>query len=151
MQTSFYGDDEPRSIFVFGNPLRFLSRKGRTIGAYLSGGLDWFSGILTTLGMIVINLIDKNRLQGEAFSYAGSGLVWKARLFLFLGFALIAGGLAGSCCVLIVKYIIHLDSSQPYINYGVAEVAQNALIMLSTVVLWVAQNTQEEYEYNLHL
>ena len=39
MQTSFYGDDEPRSIFVFGNPLRFLSRKGRTIGAYLSGGL----------------------------------------------------------------------------------------------------------------
>jgi hypothetical protein len=45
-------------------------------------------------------LIDKNRLQGEAFSYAGSGLVWKARLFLFLGFALIAGGLAGSC----VKY-----------------------------------------------
>lgn len=44
-----------------------------------------------------INLIDKSRLQGEAFSYAGSGLVWKARLFLFLGFALIAGGFAGSC------------------------------------------------------
>jgi hypothetical protein len=42
-------------------------------------------------------LIDKSRLQGEAFSYAGSGLVWKARLFLFLGFALIAGGFAGSC------------------------------------------------------
>ena len=38
MQYSFY-DDEPRSVFVFGDPLRFLSRKGRTIGAYLSGGL----------------------------------------------------------------------------------------------------------------
>lgn len=46
---------------------------------------------------VSINLIDKSRLQGEAFSYAGSGLVWKARLFLFLGFALIAGGVAGSC------------------------------------------------------
>lgn len=44
-----------------------------------------------------INLIDKNRLQGEAYSYSGTGLIWKARLFLFLGFALIAGGLAGSC------------------------------------------------------
>lgn len=96
-------DDESQSIFVFRNPLRFLSRKGRQIGAYLSGGLvsffpplflyilifflvfflkkklaigwwvfidavinsaryngtskmgfeDWFSGILTTFGMIV--------------------------------------------------------------------------------------------------
>lgn len=95
-------DDEHQSVFVFRNPLRFLSRKGRQIGAYLSGGLvngetriiarkkkeftshfttqlaigwwvfidavinsakhggdvrmgfeDWFSGILTTFGMIV--------------------------------------------------------------------------------------------------
>jgi hypothetical protein len=101
MQTNMF-DDEPQSIFVFRNPLRFLSRKGRQIGAYLSGGLvsllslfffevqlrriilfsfklavgwwafidavinsakyngeskmgfeDWFSGILTTFGMIV--------------------------------------------------------------------------------------------------
>ncbi|KAI9487039.1 MAG: hypothetical protein EXX96DRAFT_63574 [Benjaminiella poitrasii] len=177
MQTNIY-DDEPHSIFVIGNPLRFLSRKGRNIGVYLSGGLlaigwwtfidavinstkhngtshmgfeDWFSGILTTFGMIVINLIDKSRLQDEAAAYAGSNLVWKARLFLFLGFALIAGGFAGSCCVLIIKYIIHLESARPYINYGIAGVAQNGLIMLSTFVLWVAQNTQQEYEYNLRL
>lgn len=39
MQNNFYVDDEPRSVFVFGNPLRFLFRKGRTIGAYLSGAL----------------------------------------------------------------------------------------------------------------
>lgn len=32
-------DDEHQSVFVFRNPLRFLSRKGRQIGAYLSGGL----------------------------------------------------------------------------------------------------------------
>ncbi|KAG0792916.1 hypothetical protein G6F16_005541 [Rhizopus arrhizus] len=154
------------------------TEKGRTIGAYLSGALlafgwwifidavinsskydgtspmgfeDWFSGLLTTFGMIVINLIDKNRLQGEAYSYSGTGLIWKARLFLFLGFALIAGGLAGSCCVLIVKYIVQMGSSQPYINYGISGVAQNALIMLSTVVLWVAQSTVEEYEYTLRI
>ncbi|ORE12040.1 UPF0220-domain-containing protein [Rhizopus microsporus var. microsporus] len=175
MQYTFY-DDEPRSVFVFGDPLRFLSRKGRTIGAYLSGGLlaigwwvfmdaviiapkhngysamgfeDWFSGILTTFGMIVINLIDKNHLQGEDTMYVDHSLIWKARLFLFLGFALIAGGLAGSCCVLVVKYIVHYESRQPYISYGISGVAQNALIMLSTAVLWIAQNTREEGEYGI--
>jgi hypothetical protein len=43
-----------------------------------------------------INLIDKSSLHGDTFSYSGDSLVWKARLFLFVGFALIAGGLAGS-------------------------------------------------------
>jgi hypothetical protein len=33
-------------------------------------------------------------------------------------------------CVLIIKYIVHLESAQPYINYGIAGVGQNALIML---------------------
>lgn len=46
--------------------------------------------------MSSINLIDKSRLHGEEYAYAGSSLVFKARLFLFLGFALIAGGFAGS-------------------------------------------------------
>lgn len=32
-------EEEHQSIFVFKNPLRFLSRKGRQIGAYLAGGL----------------------------------------------------------------------------------------------------------------
>lgn len=43
MQTNMF-DDESQSIFVFRNPLRFLSRKGRQIGAYLSGGLVCFMG-----------------------------------------------------------------------------------------------------------
>ncbi|RUS28166.1 hypothetical protein BC938DRAFT_482221 [Jimgerdemannia flammicorona] len=46
--------------------------------------------------MIVINLIDKSRLQGGDSFYAGDGVAWKARLYLFVGFALMAGGLAGS-------------------------------------------------------
>ncbi|KAI9313207.1 hypothetical protein BX666DRAFT_748845 [Dichotomocladium elegans] len=172
-------DEEPRSIFIIPNPLRFLSHKARQIGVYASGVLfaiawwvfidalvnsaknrddithmgfeDWVSGILSTLGMIVINLIDKSRLHGEEYAYAGSSLVWKARLFLFLGFALIAGGFAGSFCVLIVKYIVYLESSKPEIFYGAAGVVQCGLIMISTIVLWIAQNTQEEYEYNVHL
>ncbi|CAO3622699.1 unnamed protein product [Cunninghamella blakesleeana] len=110
---------------------------------------DWFSGILSTLGMIVINLIDKSRLHGEAFSYSTSDLVWKARLFLFLGFALIGFGFAGSCSVMIIKYIVRNDGKDLY--YGVAGVIQCGLIMLSTMVLWCAQGTQNDYGYNINI
>jgi hypothetical protein len=42
-----------------------------------------------------VNLIDKDRVRGEE-SYGDPRAVWRARLFLFIGFALMAGGLAGS-------------------------------------------------------
>ena len=45
--------------------------------------------------MIVINLIDKDRVQGHE-DFGDARAVWRARLFLFIGFALMAGGLAGS-------------------------------------------------------
>ena len=58
--------------------------------------VDWIPGICSALGMLVINSIDKSRLSADSFSYSGNGVAWKARLVLFLGFALMAGGLAGS-------------------------------------------------------
>ena len=58
--------------------------------------VDWIPGICSALGMLVINSIDKARLSADSFSYSGNGVAWKARLVLFLGFALMAGGLAGS-------------------------------------------------------
>src|ERR1051325_2963121 len=58
--------------------------------------VDWIPGICSALGMLVINSIDKSRLSADSFSYSGNGVAWKARLILFLGFALMAGGLAGS-------------------------------------------------------
>lgn len=58
--------------------------------------VDWIPGICSALGMLVINLIEKSRLSADSYSYSGTGVAWKARLLLFLGFALMAGGLAGS-------------------------------------------------------
>jgi hypothetical protein len=52
-------------------------------------------GICSLLGILVINLIDKDRIRGEE-GFGDSRAVWRARLFLFVGFALMAGGLAGS-------------------------------------------------------
>ncbi|KAJ3565160.1 hypothetical protein NP233_g7815 [Leucocoprinus birnbaumii] len=114
--------------------------------------VDWVPGICSLLGYLVINLIDKDRIRGEdgGFSDGDSRAVWRARVFLFIGFALMAGGLAGSVTVLILKYILPGYLPQ-FTYYGYANVSQSVALMLSAVVLWIAQNTSNEYEYNLTL
>lgn len=128
--------------------------------------IDWIPGICSALGMLVINSIDKSRLSADSFSYSGNGVAWKARLVLFLGFALLAGGLAGSVVVMVMKFVV-IGHTWPTLWLGVGNVVANALIMLrcvrhvkcsrclltlcSSAVLWVAQNMEDEYTYNLAL
>lgn len=76
-----------------------------------------------------INSIEKSRLSAESFSYSGSEVAWKARLVLFMGFALMAGGLAGSVTVMVLKYVVP-QYPFPTLYFGVANVVGNALIML---------------------
>ena len=112
--------------------------------------VDWIPGICSSLGMLVINSIEKSRLSADDYSYSGSGVAWKARLVLFLGFALMAGGLAGSVSVLVLKYVVP-GYGPPTLNFGIENVVANGLIMLSSVVLWVSQNMEDDYTYNLAL
>jgi hypothetical protein len=134
--------------------------------------VDWIPGIFSALGMLVINSIDKTRLSGDGFSYSGDGVAWKARVVLFMGFAAMAGGLAGGVCVMVLKYVVN-ESVWPSLWMGVANVIANALVMLryvlvessrvqvrlsssmltlySSVILWVSQNMEDDYTYNLAL
>ncbi|GJJ15244.1 hypothetical protein Clacol_009520 [Clathrus columnatus] len=115
--------------------------------------LDWTTGICSTLGVLIVNSINKDQLKDDGFSVSGGGLsssAWRARLILFLGFALMAGGLAGSCSILVLKYIVNHYESQ-YLYYGYANVAQNVSLMFSAIILWIAQQASSEYEYNLTL
>ncbi|KAI4095384.1 MAG: hypothetical protein LQ344_001682 [Seirophora lacunosa] len=112
--------------------------------------VDWIPGICSALGMLVINSIEKTRLSADSYSYSGTGVAWKARLVLFLGFALMAGGLAGSVAVLVLKYVVP-EYGFPALYFGIANVLANGLIMLSSVVLWVSQNMEDDYTYNLAL
>lgn len=105
---------------------------------------DWIPGLCGTLGMIVVNLIDKSLLAeaglggaifgggggGGGGGFAGDATMWRAKLFLFIGFALMAGGLAGSVTVLVVKYLV--PGYPEY--YGVANVAQ--VRSLSILLSW---------------
>lgn len=112
--------------------------------------VDWIPLICSVLGMLVINSIEKGRLAADAFSYSGNGVAWKARVVLFLGFALMAGGLAGSVTVMVLKYLFQ-DYALQTVYMGIANVVANGLVMLSCVVLWVAQSMEDEYTYNLAL
>ncbi|KAK4889856.1 Vacuolar protein sorting-associated protein 68 [Elasticomyces elasticus] len=166
-------------LFKFPKPQWMNSANTRTAGVYLAGALfsialfvfidaatfskshlngsdyhvnfvDWIPGIFSVLGMLIINSIDKSRLSADNFSYSGDGVAWKARVILFMGFAAMAGGLAGAVTVLVLKYVVH-DASWPALWFGVANVAANSLVMLSSVVLWVSQNMEDDYTYNLAL
>lgn len=112
--------------------------------------VDWIPLICSALGMLVINSIEKSRLSADSFSYSGNGVAWKARTVLFLGFALMAGGLAGSVTVMVLKYLLK-DYALQTVYMGVANVVGNGLVMLSSVVLWVSQNMEDDYTYNLQL
>lgn len=172
-------EESDSRLFRFSKPQWLSSANTRTAGVYTSGALfslgfyffidaaafshsskngslvhikfvDWIPGICSALGMLVINSIEKSRLTADNLSYFGSGVVWKVRFVLFLGFALLAGGLAGSVTVMVLKYLIKGYPLQT-LYFGIANVIANGLIMISTAVLWVSQNMEDDYTYSLAL
>lgn len=117
---------------------------------------DWIPFLVSSLGMFIINIVDKARLQaaggGDGFSFAGSAgdADWQAKVVLFLGFASLAGGLAGSIVILVIKYIVK-GFPMPTLGMGILNVVANGAVMISTILLWLAQNLEDEYSYNLQL
>ncbi|KAI1853713.1 hypothetical protein JX265_003954 [Neoarthrinium moseri] len=112
--------------------------------------VDWLPLIFSALGMLIINSVEKARLSADSFSYSGSGVAWKARVVLFLGFAALAGGMAGGVTVFVLKFVVP-SVQWPALGMGVENVVANGLVGLSSVVLWISQNMEDEYSYNLAL
>lgn len=97
--------------------------------------IDWLPFIFSALGMLIINSIEKTRLAADSFSYSGSGVAWKARVVLFLGFASLAGGLAGGIAVFVMKFVVPGYTEFPTVGLGIANVAANALVMARWVFI----------------
>ncbi|RWA05869.1 hypothetical protein EKO27_g9237 [Xylaria grammica] len=112
--------------------------------------IDWLPFIFSSLGMLIINSVEKARLSADSFSYSGSGVAWKARVVLFLGFAALAGGMAGGVVIFVLKFAVQ-NVAWPMMGMGVENIVANGLVGLSSVVLWVSQNMEDEYSYNLAL
>jgi len=75
--------------------------------------------------MLIINLIDKDRIRGD--DYGDSTAVWRARLFLFIGFAFMAGGLAGSVVSLDVFFFDAIGCSMFRLVSSCAEICHDGL------------------------
>ena len=52
--------------------------------------------------------------------------------------------------ILVLKYVVP-KYGDPFTYYGYANVAQNIAIMLSAVILWMAQSVPSDYEYSLSI
>ncbi|KAF2964456.1 hypothetical protein GQX73_g9104 [Xylaria multiplex] len=170
---------EEDRLWKFGKPAWLNSAWARNAGVYSAGALfslafyvlidaavwsksplnssdvhvtfiDWLPFIFSSLGMLIINSVEKARLSADSFSYSGSGVAWKARVVLFLGFAALAGGMAGGVVVFVLKFAVH-QVAWPMMGMGVENIVANGLVGLSSVVLWVSQNMEDEYSYNLAL
>jgi hypothetical protein len=89
--------------------------------------VDWLPLIFSSLGMLIINSVEKQRLSADSFSYSGSGVAWKARVVLFLGFAMLAGGMAGGVTVFVLKFIVP-GVEMPALGMGIENVVSNALV-----------------------
>ncbi|KAI1814762.1 UPF0220-domain-containing protein [Poronia punctata] len=170
---------EEERLWKFGMPAWLNSAWARNAGIYSAGGLfslafyvlidaavwshsplnssdvhvtfiDWLPFIFSSLGMIIINSVEKARLSADSFSYSGSGVAWKARVVLFLGFAALAGGMAGAGVVFALKFAVQ-GVKWPMLGMGVENIVANALVGVSATILWVSQNMEDEYSYNLAL
>ncbi|GMG21151.1 unnamed protein product [Ambrosiozyma monospora] len=114
--------------------------------------VDWIPFICSTLGMIIVNSIDKSQLVGSSDGSGGFvNIQWQARLVLFVGFSLLAIGISGSFLVLILKFLIKGFNSMPTLGMGLENVVANVCSMLSCIVLWIVQNVEDDYNYSLSL
>lgn len=116
--------------------------------------VDWIPFICSTLGMLIVNSIEKANLFNDSnnsfLSSNGNNTAWVARVILFCGFSLLAGGLAGSFMVFILKFLLKLYGF-PTLGMGVSNIICNGCIMLSCISLWLSQNIEDEYSYSLAL
>ncbi|KAJ3149138.1 hypothetical protein HK101_002093 [Irineochytrium annulatum] len=90
---------------------------------------DWLPGILSTLALIIVNLIDKDTLNADDFSYSGSNVACKARACAFIGVTMALGALGGALAILSLKYIMTGQTGDGF-YFGIAITAQNVLIFL---------------------
>ncbi|CAI5760621.1 unnamed protein product [Candida verbasci] len=117
--------------------------------------IDWIPFLCSSFGMLIVNSIEKSNLisnsnNTDPFSSGNLNHAWAARIILFLGFSLLAGGLAGSFMVFILKYLMK-HYTFPTLGMGVSNIVCNGCIMFSCIVLWLSQNIEDEYSYSLAL
>jgi hypothetical protein len=67
---------------------------------------DWVPGILSTMALLIVNMIDRESLSADDSAYDGTNVAMKARGCAFTGITIALGSLGGALAILSLKYII---------------------------------------------
>ena len=77
---------------------------------------DWVPGVLSTLSLIVVNLIDKESLNASEWSYSGSNVATRARFCAFVGLTMGLGAICGAivrlCSRLLLPHLLQFNHTQ---------------------------------------
>jgi hypothetical protein len=104
---------------------------------------DWIPGIGSSFSLLMVNIISRSMLSGDVYyGYADdSGVTWKARLWFFIALALGMSSLGGSIGMLAIRFSLETGGQRDQFSlYGSKIVAQNVLIFLSSLIMWVVRN-----------
>lgn len=100
---------------------------------------DFVPGILSTFALIIVNLINKETLSADDFSFSGTNVAGKARACAFVGVTMALSALIGALTILSIKYVVPgLSGDDLY--FGVTIAIQNFFIFISSMILWFGRN-----------
>lgn len=103
---------------------------------------DWLPGILSTLALFIVNMIDRESLGADDSLYDGSNVAMKARGCAFAGITIALGSVGGALAILTLKYIIPgFNGDALYL--GICITLQNFLIFIGSMVFWFGRNSEE--------
>ncbi|KAI8928909.1 hypothetical protein BC831DRAFT_497328 [Entophlyctis helioformis] len=129
--------------WLFIDGIAFNASRADKISVVQIGFEDWIPGIISTLALIIVNLIDRETLSADDFAYSGQNVACKARACAFLGVTMALGALGGALAVLSLKFIIPGVSGDAF-YVGQSITLQNFLIFFSSMVLWFGRNHSDE-------
>jgi len=103
---------------------------------------DWVPGILSTLALIMVNLVDKAALNATEYTHDGTRVAAKARFFAFLGVAIALGALGGAMAIMSLKYALPgYKGVETFV--GIAIVLQSVFIFAGSMTMWFGRNAAE--------
>jgi len=109
---------------------------------------DWIPGILSTLALIIMNLINQEALNGD--NDFDNEFSQNAKLCAFIGASLALAALGSSLTIFIMEYVIpNVDSVTKYCGSEI--VIQNFLIFISSMIFWFGRNSEDSENFNYAL
>jgi len=106
-------------------------------------GTHYIPGIVSTIALIMINIVSWNDLNGD-FMF-GDGVSTKAKVWLFVSFIIAFGALIAGCWIGVTRWFISTNPKPDSVWPGVAIILQNILIFVSATLYRFAKPEEESW------